>query len=211
MSRSDLLVKICGLTRPEDAEAAIDLGAGLLGLNFWPRSPRWVDEGAARELVAVAAGRVAVVGVFVDQPVAQLAAAVALGVDLVQLHGDESPEVAAELGDRAIKVFRVDATFDRTSIEPFSSVWGFLVEGRHLGYGGTGRGWPYELVRGLGTTKPVLVAGGVRPGNVGRVISACDPTGIDVCSGVESAPGIKDRSKMEALFEEIRDGEDGQS
>jgi len=201
-------VKICGVTRPRDAERAVELGAAYLGLNFWPGSPRRVEIGQAAEIADAARGRATLVGVFVDQPhlVAELRSEV--GLDLVQLHGDEPPAAVAAHGDRAIKVFRVADAFDHAELSRYSRCWGYLFDCRRPGlYGGTGESWPYELASGLPTDKPVLVAGGITPATVGDVLSRCRPHAIDVCSGVESAPGVKDDALMTSLFEEIDHGQ----
>lgn len=205
----NLKVKICGVTRPEDAVAAVDLGADLLGLNFWPGSPRCLDLSRAREIAETVRGQALLVGVFVDQPEDELRRIdEAVGLDLLQLHGDEAPEAAARFGHRALKAFRVGERFDPERLTEYPSCWGFLFDRLRPGaYGGTGEPWRYEEVRGLLTRRPVLVAGGITPETVRRVAARCSPWGVDVCSGVESAPGIKDRERMRKLFEEVRYGQ----
>lgn len=201
------LVKVCGITRPEDAELACELGADLLGVNLWPHSPRFVARAAAREIAAVARGRATLVGVFVNAPRAAVQEALdQIGLDLAQLHGDEPPEVAVSLGERAVQVFRVTDRFDPETVTRFPRAWGFLFDVHHPDYGGTGRGWRYELIRDLPTSRPVLVAGGVRPETVREVLARARPDGVDVCSGVESRPGVKDPVKLRRLFEEVCSG-----
>jgi phosphoribosylanthranilate isomerase len=202
-------VKICGVTRAEDAVAAVELGADLLGLNFWPGSPRALDLEQGFRIAEEVRGRVLLVGVFVDQPAAFLERArEEVGLDLLQLHGDEGPERLAVHGGHAVKAFRIGDRFDPAALADYPSCWGFLFDRRRAGsYGGTGEGWSYELVRGLPTRRPALVAGGVAPGRVRQVVERARPWGIDVCSGVESAPGIKDRELMRRLFEEVRDAQ----
>lgn len=148
VSRPRPLVKICGVTRADDALAAVELGADLLGLNFYPPSPRFLSVEAAREVAAAVAGRVPLVGVFVDRPRDEIEAiAESVGLDLVQLHGDETAAEVAALGARAIQVFRVDpALGDRIErlspaiLEPYPEAWGFLFDVRDRRYGGTGHG-----------------------------------------------------------------------
>jgi phosphoribosylanthranilate isomerase len=250
-------VKICGLTRPEDADAAAELGAGLIGLNFWNGSPRRVAPGAAREIVAAVAGRALLVGVFVDEDPARIDETLAAhGLDLVQLHGDEPDAVVDRFGTRAIRALRSDrhlpppeavkgeggagaqaevdprgpgssvrtagpwlgvstegqggagaASPSLDSLALNRSVFAFLVDapaGRR--YGGTGTAWDWSAARAVvaASRAPVLVAGGIRAENVVSALSASGAAGVDVASGVERAPGVKDRARMERLFEEVR-------
>jgi len=218
-------VKICGVTNPEDAALAVELGADLLGINFWPRSPRAVSLAQAREVADAGRGRALLVGVFVDESPARIAEAVtAARLDLVQLHGDEEPDLLRELAregvapGKTVRAFRVGASFDATrETAPWDACWGFLFDAARPGmYGGTGEHWPWRRVAGAVEGAParaarrVLMAGGVGPQTLRSLIAAADgwrPWGIDVCSGVERAPGRKDPAKLRALFEEIRDVE----
>lgn len=203
-------VKICGVTRPADAVAAVSLGADFVGLNFWPGSSRRLEPAPAREIAAAVAGRAELVGVFVNEDprrVEEIAADV--GLDLLQFHGDEEPADLAPFGARALKAVRFDGAPDPAVLAAYPAVWGFLVEARAgKAYGGVGRGWDYGAARGLAggenDGRPLLIAGGLGPENVGRAIAASGAWGVDVASGVESAPGIKDRAKLEKFFEEVR-------
>ena len=222
MSRS-LKIKICGVTRSADARLAVELGADLLGLNFHPPSPRCVDPARAQEIAAAVGGRVPLVGVFVNRPVAEIEEVVErVGLDLVQLHGDEGPDQVAHFANRAIKVFRRETPPEAEVLARYPQVWGFLFDVPHETlYGGTGRSWAYEAVVGRPDLphrvggRTVLIAGGVSPDNVAEIRAAVEvagfgdrlPVGVDVCSGVEAAPGIKDRERMERLFSEVRDGQ----
>lgn len=227
MTRTDegqaagLKVKICGVTTPEDARFAMELGADFLGLNFYPPSPRFLSTPRAREIADAVGGRIPLVGVFVNRPREQIERLIAeVGLDLVQLHGDESPEDVAHLGGRAIKVFRRARLPEQRELVLYPDVWGFLFDVPHETlYGGTGRSWSYEEVASLELARrvghrPVLLAGGVHPGNVADIRDAAAVSGllermtlgVDVCSGVEAEPGIKDRRQMERLFEALRDG-----
>ena len=198
------VVKICGLTRPRDAELAVELGARLVGLNFWPGSPRCLEASAAREVASAVRGRALVVGVFVDQPRARIEELrEGVGLDLVQLHGEEPAAEVAGFGDRAIKALRLDAGTP-PDLGAYGDCWGFLCDAAdRQRWGGTGEAWDWARATHLPTTRRILVAGGVAPGRVAAVLAACRPYGLDVCSGVESAPGIKDREKMQRLFAEI--------
>lgn len=224
------LVKVCGVARPEDADLAVSLGAGLIGLNFYPPSPRCLTVGAARAVAGAAAGRALLVGVFVDRPRAEVEEiAGRVGLDLIQLHGDEGPDEAATYGGRALKVFRVapeppsggrseraglnsgagadPALLDPALVDPYPDAWGFLFDVRHERlYGGTGSGWRYGALARVTAAcpRPLLVAGGVHPGNARAALEASGASGVDVCSGVESAPGVKDPLLLARLMAEVR-------
>lgn len=205
------LVKICGITRAKDAEAAVELGADLLGLNFWPGSSRYLEVEPARRIARAVGGRVPLVGVFVDSPpesVKEVEAAV--GLDLLQFHGDEGADEILFWGERAIQVQRLRGAPRAPELAPFAGCWGFLFEIHHEDYGGRGKSWDYSLLadsrESLGG-RPYLVAGGIAPGNARRALAASGADGVDVCSGVESAPGIKDHGLMERLLTEVHDGE----
>ncbi|MEM7482484.1 MAG: phosphoribosylanthranilate isomerase [Acidobacteriota bacterium] len=214
------MVKICGVTRVGDAERAVALGADLIGLNFYPPSPRCLEVAAARELSRAIGDRALKVGVFVDRPrreIAELDARV--GLDLIQLHGDEDPDEVDHWGGRALQVLRLPATrrepLPPETLAPWPRVWGFLFDVEHPAYGGSGVSWNYDTLAALGSSwggppgasgVPLLVAGGVAPGSARRALAASGATGVDVCSGVESAPGIKDMDLMKQLFEEVGRG-----
>lgn len=200
------IVKICGVTRPEDAELSVGLGADLLGLNFYPPSPRCLSVDAARRIAEAVRGRVPLVGVFVDRPPAEVEeVGEGVGLDLLQFHGDEPAGQIERFGAQAIQVLRLEGEPARDLTAGYPSAWGFLAEVRHEAYGGVGRSWPYEWVGRLTDERPVLVAGGVTPDNARAVLSRSGAAGIDVCSGVESAPGVKDEGLLRQLFDEIRD------
>jgi phosphoribosylanthranilate isomerase len=209
MSAGRVKVKICGVTRPEDALLAAELGADYLGLNFSPASPRYVEPARAREIAAAVVGRVPTVGIFVNHPPDEAEAiATEVGLDLLQFSGDEGEGTVTRFAPRAIKVFRTGGDPGPAALAPYAGVWALLVDAAHGAlYGGTGLAWPYGAVADLAARRRLFVAGGLRPGNVRQAVSGSRPYGIDVCSGVESAPGIKDRGLLERLFEEVRHGQ----
>ncbi len=198
-------MKICGLTRAEDARRAVELGADMIGINLWPGSPRYVEDTAAREVARAVAGRALLVGVFVAAGAEAIhRAESSLGLDLVQFHGDEPPEVLAPWADRALKAFRVRRPPAAADLAAYPGAWGFLFDAHVADLpGGTGRTWDWRCLRGLADPRPRLVAGGIRPGNAARALAESGAAGIDVCSGVESSPGVKDARKLERLFEEV--------
>ncbi len=198
-------VKICGVTRPEDAEAAADLGADLIGLNFYPPSPRFLEPETAAEVADAVRGRCTLVGVFVNRAVAEIEEVDdRVGLDLIQFHGDEGPEEIAPMAGRAIKALRLSAPPDPTELAAYPDVWGFLVESRlEQLYGGAGRGWDYRAAAKFPRDRPLLLAGGLTPDNVRQAVAASGAWGVDVCSGVEATPGRKDAEKMKRFFDRV--------
>jgi len=197
-----MLVKICGITRPEDAEAAVAYGAGAIGFIMWPDSPRVVAPERARDIVARLPVGTLAVGVFVNQPVEDVnALADRIGLTHVQLHGDETPAYG-----RAIErpVIKATSEFGEHALAGWSSDTTWLVDARDpVRRGGTGRTADWLAAAAFGRTRRVLLAGGLTPENVVEAIGTVRPYGIDVSSGVESAPGIKDRDLMRKLFEAV--------
>jgi len=194
-----MFVKVCGITRLEDAIAAVDAGASAIGFVFWPGSPRFVDPYRARTIAARLPPFVTPVGLFVNQPLAYLngvAALVRLGA--VQLHGDETPEFAAGVAAPVIRALPVEAA----SVWPADTT--LLLDAHDpVKRGGTGRTIDWSAAADLAATRRVLLAGGLTPDNVADAIARVRPFGIDVSSGVEHAPGIKDHQRIRALFEAV--------
>lgn len=190
-------VKVCGITRVEDALAAAELGADYLGFVFVPESPRYVTPQACRSIVtavkAAASGTPLIVGVFRNQRRDQVAEiAQSAGLDLVQLHGDETYTLEIP----TIKAFNVaDALPDvKTDAE-----YVLFDSG-----GGTGRAFDWTLLTSYSRRKPFFLAGGITPDNVAEAIDRTEPFAIDLASGVERAPGIKDHDRLKRLFERIQ-------
>jgi phosphoribosylanthranilate isomerase len=195
--------KICGITRPEDAERAVELGAWALGMIQWPGSPRRCDPGVAAEIGAQFRRRAEIVGVFVNPTLDALTrAAEDLNLSMVQLHGDEGPvfcsEVARRTGCRVIKAARVRSGADIQALGPFHTDF-HLLDSFVAGVpGGTGKTFAWELARQHRGT-PVILSGGLTADTVGEAIVTVRPYAVDVASGVESAPGIKDPAKLAAF------------
>lgn len=204
-------IKFCGLTNLEDALAAQAAGAWALGMIFWPRSPRRCTLQAAAEISAALKRRVELVGVFVNPSLDQVTAtADAVGLTMLQLHGDEGPSFCAEVGRRTgcrvIKAARVRGRADIQALRPFHVDYHLLdsyVAGRP---GGSGESFEWELARTHRGPIPVILSGGLAPGNVARAIEIAHPFAVDVASGVESAPGTKDHDKLEAFAAAVRAG-----
>ena len=203
------IVKICGVTRPDDGALCARAGADWIGLNFWPHSKRAVGRAAARAIAAaIRAERrdVELVGIFVNEdPAAVSSIADDVGLDRVQLHGDEPASEIASLGARGVAAVRVagPADVDRAAALPPEAV--VLVDASGAGYGGSGTLADWELARQvIAAGRRVILAGGLSPDNVAEAIRAVGPWGIDVASGVESAPGIKDPDRVKAFIEAAR-------
>lgn len=199
------LVKICGVVDPANARMAVEMGADFLGLNFYPRSPRYVEIERAREIAsAVRDSPVRLVGVFVNRPAREVEEIEsAVGLDLLQLSGDETPEEAAPFMGRAIKAFR-----GTDGMGGWTDVWAWLFDAPHGSlYGGTGMAWNFQAVAGIAGDRRVFVAGGLGPDNVRQAVEASRPFAVDVCSRVESAPGIKDPELLKRLFQEVRNAQ----
>jgi phosphoribosylanthranilate isomerase len=210
---SRVRVKVCGVVEPANACRAVEMGADFLGLNFYPPSPRFLTVERAREIAAAVRGLgrpVSLVGIFVDRPAAEMEEiAERVGLDLLQLSGDETPEAAAPFAARAIKAFRQGGSPGREALAAWSEAWGVLFDAPHGSlYGGTGAAWSYDTVNEVGSDgRRVFVAGGIGPDNVRRAIAASRPWAVDVCSRVESSPGLKDPELLRRLFEEVRNAE----
>lgn len=198
-----MLIKICGITRLEDAEAAVHGGAGAVGFVFWSGSPRFIDPFRARQIVRRLPPFVTAVGVFVNQTsryVNEVAALARLGA--VQLHGDEEPGLVREIGRPVIKAL---SSADPESLARWPAHVMLLIDAYDpILRGGTGRTTDWAAACAAARTRPVLLAGGLNPGNVAKAVASVRPFGIDVSSGVESSPGIKDHARLAAFFEAVQ-------
>ncbi|MCC7362268.1 MAG: phosphoribosylanthranilate isomerase [Anaerolineales bacterium] len=212
-------IKICGLTNRPDVLAAVDAGADYLGFNFYPRSPRYVTPEACAQLVDELARRdaaVTTVGIFVNEPAAEVALKLDYcGLDLAQLHGDETLEQLTRLRGRAFKALRGANTAAETLDALAAGGPGrpaFLLDAAAPlaygaapeAYGGTGQVGDWPAAAQLARRYPLFLAGGLNPGNVAAAIEAVRPWGVDVASGVESAPGRKDHAKITAFVQAAR-------
>ena len=199
-------IKICGIKTVHDALAAMDAGADMLGFNFYPKSPRYISVGRCRDIMSVMRkyGHIMYVGVFVNASTADIRAALdTCGLNLAQLHGDETSEMLNSLYGRAFKAFRgVPLNVNGFAREDAPA---FLVDASVKGaYGGTGvtADWPAAVE--LAKQYPLLLAGGLTPENVAEAVRRVRPWGVDVASGVESSPGVKDVNKLHAFVQAVR-------
>ncbi len=194
-------VKLCGMTRPEDAELAAEVGAWAIGFILWPGSKRAVDPAVAAGIARQQRRKLELVGVFVSPTLDEVAHAVeGIGLTHVQLHGDEGPAfcsaVAQRTGVRVIKATGIASGADMRAIERFHTDFHLLDSGR----GGSGMPWDWSVISVRRSPLPAILAGGLTPENVAEGIEAVKPWAVDVATGVESAPGIKDPAKVHAFM-----------
>jgi len=198
-----MLIKICGITRIEDAHQAVACGANALGFIFWPRSPRFIDPFRARAIAASLPPFVTTVGVFVNQPgdyingVASLA-----GLAAVQLHGEEDPAFAASIRRPVIKALALGT--NHVGVDAWPGRYTLLLDAHDPEQrGGTGRTIDWRRAASIAASRPAVLSGGLTPENIAQAIAVVKPYGVDVSSGVEDSPGIKNHGRIESLFHAI--------
>ena len=206
-------IKICGVTRVEDAVAAVHAGADFIGINFWPQSKRYVQRERGAELARAVrdAGAAQVVGVFVDASQTEVATITEhVSLDIVQLHGDETPDTAAAIAQATARpVWKAIAARGPDDVAALAqwSVDAILLDTPTPGRGGSGVTFDWSLARAARAqlpTRPLILAGGLAPDNVGRAVAEVAPWAVDVASGVESAPGVKDVVRITAFVAAVR-------
>ncbi|HVB37949.1 MAG TPA: phosphoribosylanthranilate isomerase [Vicinamibacterales bacterium] len=197
-----LFVKICGITRLQDAELAVELGASALGFVFWPGSPRFIDPFRAKQIVKELPIGITPVGVFVDQPldyVKGVASVARLGG--VQLHGSERPEYAAQVPRAVLKAIPLEPGLEPAGIDDWPARVTLLVDVHDPARkGGTGRTVDWSMAARVARRRRTVLAGGLSPDNVGAAVAAVRPFGVDVSSGVEASAGVKDPARLKAFF-----------
>ncbi|MDQ8032297.1 phosphoribosylanthranilate isomerase [Bordetella genomosp. 1] len=210
-------VKICGLTRAADIVHAAGAGADAIGFVFFPGSKRHVTPALAAQLRREVPAFVDVVALFVNpQPDEVRAVLDQVGPDLIQFHGDETPEQCASFAHRYMRAFRAGAPGLETPAEvsaasqPFNAAAAWLYDSYSAGFGGSGHGFDYSLLASVQAdpaARPVVLAGGLNADNVGAAIAAVRPWAVDVSSGVESAPGQKSADKIDAFMRAVREAD----
>jgi phosphoribosylanthranilate isomerase len=198
-------VKICGITNYKDAAAAIDMGADLLGFNFYPKSPRYIPVDKAAEIINKLPAFTDMAGVFVNASFEQIQGAIeSCQLNWVQLHGDESPQFCQSFLSVNVKTMKALRVKDQNDIQQAEKFFtdAILLDAFDPGkYGGTGVAFDWNMIGHIG--KRVFLSGGINPYNAAKAIEL-GVYGIDVCSGIESQPGKKDHKKMKKLFENIQ-------
>jgi phosphoribosylanthranilate isomerase len=199
-------VKICGITRREDAELAVELGAWAIGLIFHEPSPRRADLQAAAAIGAEFRRQAEVVGVFVNRELGEVAEiADACSLTMLQLHGDEGPvycdEIRRRTGLKVMKAARVRDAASLQALNAFRKVDLHMADAHHPDlYGGTGETFDWDLLRGRRSKVPLVLSGGLTPDNVHDAIQAVHPWAVDTASGTEASPGVKDPTKVQAFM-----------
>ncbi len=205
----NIRIKVCGLTDPDQALETCMAGADAIGFVFTPKSPRLLSREDARHIIKKMPPMVQSVGVFVDESIDTIREIVEFcGIDLVQLHGSEPPGFCKLLAPRVIKAFRVKNDRVLQEIENYSgAVRGILIDTWARGtHGGTGKTFDWDVARKIVASidMPVILAGGLEPGNVEEAVSKVRPWGVDVSSGVETAPGQKSIEKIKEFIRNAR-------
>ena len=201
-------IKICGITNVEDARVAVEAGADALGFVFYPPSPRYVAPEQAKRIIRTLPPFIATVGLFVDAPSEEInGIAAECGLDRVQLHGRETPEFCKTVTRRVIKAFRMKNAESLADL-PRYRVSAYLLDAYVEGAlpGGTGASFAWELALQAKPYGPVILAGGLTPENVADAILRVRPYGVDVSTGVECAPGLKDHQKVRAFIAHAKGG-----
>jgi phosphoribosylanthranilate isomerase len=201
-------IKICGVTNANDARACVELGADMIGFNFFPESPRYIEPSIVWRIVDALPARTSPVGVFVDAHPAEIRKlAKAAGVRCVQLHGNTTSESCSELARefRVIRALSTDTRFEPHQAAAFPEC-DVLIDAYHPELrGGTGQTCDWSAARAAMTyTRFLILSGGLNAENVGQAIAAVTPNAVDVCSGIESAPGVKDHDAIKNLIAAVR-------
>lgn len=194
------------MREPAEVAAVVAAGVDAIGLIFAGQSPRYIEPELAREIVASLPPFVSAVGVFLDQPLEEVNEIIRFcGLGLAQLHGEEPPEYCAGVACRVIKVFRMKPDLSKADLTPYTEVASaFLFDTFHKQRaGGTGQTFAWELLAELAPSRPVILAGGLNPENVGEAIRAARPFAVDLNSGVELAPGRKDLDKVRTAVAQV--------
>ena len=202
-------VKVCGITREEDGLAAARVGVDAVGFVFYPGSPRYVASERARDIAATLPPFISTVGLFVDAEAATIAVTLrAIRLDYLQFHGAESPEFCAQFDVPFLKAVRVKPGMDLLQYAiTFSAAKALLLDAFVAGmHGGTGRGFDWQLIP-LNMPIPVILSGGLAPGNIAKAVRTVRPWAVDVSSGVEAEKGIKDANKIEQFMRGVRNAD----
>lgn len=202
-------IKFCGITRHEDAELAVSLGAWAIGMILWPGSKRAADPAVAEAIARSMRRKAEVAGVFVNQSLDEVTSlADVIGLTMIQLHGDEGPsyakEIARRTGAKVIKAQNVRLASDVVAVQAFHTDFHLLDAHREGLRGGTGETFDWTMLSRRHSDVPLILSGGLTPENVAGAIAAVHPWAVDVASGTEASPGVKDPEKMKAFAAAVR-------
>ena len=199
-------IKICGITNKDDAILAAQLGASALGFIFYKKSPRYVSPFKVRKMIEELPPFVVPVGVFVNQNEGEVRDIVNFcGISTIQFHGDETPQYCRRFSKyKVIKAFRLKEDFDWKILTEYKTVSAYLFDTyQEDQYGGSGKTFNWDFLKGRKFDKPIILAGGLNPQNIFCAIETVNPYAVDVSSGVENSPGIKDENLLTELFHRI--------
>lgn len=197
-------VKICGIKRLQDAVCAVDSGANALGFIFYNKSKRYISPSDARDIIEKLPPFISLVGVFVNSTAQDINYTIDnTGINTIQLHGDESPSFCNNFNIPIIKTIRISDILDLKHIESFDVQAILFDTFKENEYGGTGSVFNWGIVKTAGITKKIIISGGLNPENVHEAISKVNPFAVDVSSGVEISPGIKDHLKINKFLEAV--------
>jgi len=200
-------IKICGITNIEDAFFAVEAGVDALGFVFYKKSPRYVSPERVKQIISMLPPFVTTVGLFVNAGGEAIETTVLLsGINVIQLHGDETPEECDFASHPVIKAVRVKDAGSLAGIERYPVSALLLDAWSDQQYGGTGESFDWQLARNLTGQLPLILAGGLNPDNVAEAIRVVDPYAVDVSSGVEKSPGLKDHDKIHKFIQQVRRG-----
>ena len=198
-------IKICGITNLEDALMAVEAGADALGFVFFQGSPRYISQEQAAVIIRCLPPFVQTVGLFVNEELAVVnGIADQCGLDLVQLHGEESPDYCAAVKRRIIKAFRVKDASSLDNMSNYKVAACLLDAWSPAAHGGTGTTFNWEIAARAAASQPIILAGGLTPENVAEAIAAVKPYAVDVSSGVESSPGMKNQVKIAIFVDAVK-------
>lgn len=198
-------VKICGITSPEDARMAVEAGADALGFVFYRESPRCISPDQAAAIIRLVPPFVQTVGLFVNEELTTVnSVAERCGLDLVQLHGEETPDYCAAVRRRIIKAFRVKDASSLLGMADYPVAACLLDAWSPVAHGGTGRTFNWEIAAVAAASRCIVLAGGLTPENVAEAVATVIPYAVDVSSGVESAPGKKSNEKLIDFIRAVR-------